>query len=39
MIGAVLFTDPLDDGEITVANGYAAYPGLRRPPLYELFRE
>lgn len=27
MIGAVLFTDPLDDGEITVANGYAAYPG------------
>ncbi|KAF5506389.1 putative glutamate carboxypeptidase [Colletotrichum siamense] len=26
MIGAVLFTDPLDDGEITVANGYAAYP-------------
>ncbi|KAI8245676.1 putative glutamate carboxypeptidase [Colletotrichum sp. SAR 10_99] len=28
MIGAVLFTDPLDDGEITVANGYAAYPAL-----------
>lgn len=27
MIGAVLFTDPLDDGEITVANGYLAYPG------------
>ncbi|KZL77295.1 vacuolar protein sorting-associated protein 70 (peptidase family M28) [Colletotrichum tofieldiae] len=26
MIGAVLFTDPLDDGEITVANGYLAYP-------------
>ncbi|KAF6810755.1 peptidase family M28 [Colletotrichum musicola] len=26
MIGAVLFTDPLDDGEITITNGYAAYP-------------
>lgn len=26
MIGAVLFTDPVDDGEITVANGYTAYP-------------
>ncbi|KAK1466676.1 peptidase family M28 [Colletotrichum cuscutae] len=34
MIGAVLFTDPLDDGEITVANGYLAYPGQSRtePP-------
>ncbi|KAK1718279.1 peptidase family M28 [Colletotrichum lupini] len=30
MIGAVLFTDPLDDGEITVANGYLAYPGQSR---------
>lgn len=26
MIGAILFTDPGDDGNITVANGYAAYP-------------
>lgn len=26
MIGAVLFTDPKDDGNITVAKGYAAYP-------------
>ena len=26
MVGAVIFTDPVDDGEITVANGYAAYP-------------
>lgn len=26
MIGAVIFTDPVDDGEITVANGYKAYP-------------
>lgn len=26
MIGCVLFTDPGDDGNITVANGYAAYP-------------
>ncbi|WPA99987.1 uncharacterized protein RHO25_004607 [Cercospora beticola] len=26
MIGAVLFTDPGDDGNITVAKGYAAYP-------------
>lgn len=22
MIGTVIFTDPVDDGEITVANGY-----------------
>lgn len=27
MVGCVLFTDPLDDGEITVENGYEAYPG------------
>ncbi|KAF2754355.1 Zn-dependent exopeptidase [Pseudovirgaria hyperparasitica] len=26
MAGAVLFTDSLDDGEITTKNGYAAYP-------------
>ncbi|KAL8855938.1 MAG: hypothetical protein Q9178_007452 [Gyalolechia marmorata] len=26
MIGCILFTDPGDDGNITVANGYAAYP-------------
>ncbi|KAH7038487.1 glutamate carboxypeptidase II [Macrophomina phaseolina] len=26
MIGAVIFTDPGDDGNITEANGYAAYP-------------
>ncbi|KAH9897448.1 glutamate carboxypeptidase [Xylariomycetidae sp. FL2044] len=26
MIGAVLFTDTADDGDVTEANGYAAYP-------------
>ncbi|KAJ0302963.1 hypothetical protein Brms1b_011849 [Colletotrichum noveboracense] len=26
MIGAVIFTDPADDGNITVANGYESYP-------------
>lgn len=26
MLGAILFTDPGDDGNITVANGYEAYP-------------
>jgi N-acetylated-alpha-linked acidic dipeptidase len=26
-IGAIIFTDPGDDGENTVANGYEAYPG------------
>ncbi|KAI5359143.1 Putative PA domain, transferrin receptor-like, dimerization domain, peptidase M28 [Septoria linicola] len=26
MIGTVIFTDPGDDGNITIANGYAAYP-------------
>jgi N-acetylated-alpha-linked acidic dipeptidase len=26
MIGCVIFTDPVDDGNITVANGYVAYP-------------
>lgn len=26
MIGTIIFTDPADDGNITVANGYAAYP-------------
>ena len=34
MIGCVLFTDPGDDGNVTEANGYAAYPGmLARLPL------
>jgi N-acetylated-alpha-linked acidic dipeptidase len=27
MAGCIIFTDPLDDGEITEENGYAAYPG------------
>lgn len=27
-VGAVIFTDPADDGEITFANGYKAYPGM-----------
>ncbi len=27
MIGAVIFSDTDGDGEITVANGYKAYPG------------
>ena len=26
MIGCVIYTDPLDDGEITEENGYEAYP-------------
>lgn len=26
MVGCVIYTDPLDDGEITEANGYEAYP-------------
>jgi len=26
MIGCVLFTDPGDDGNVTEAKGYAAYP-------------
>lgn len=26
MIGAILFTDPADDGNVTVDNGYTAYP-------------
>jgi len=28
MIGAVIFTDPVDDGNITVAKGVPAYPGM-----------
>ncbi len=28
MIGVVIFTDTDGDGEITVANGYEAYPGM-----------
>lgn len=31
MIGAVIFTDPGDDGNQTVANGYEAYP--RKSPV------
>lgn len=31
MIGAVIFTDPADDGNITVANGYEAYPSMAEP--------
>jgi hypothetical protein len=27
MIATVIFTDPGDDGNITIANGYEAYPG------------
>ena len=27
MVGAVLFTDPQEDGEIIEANGYKPYPG------------
>lgn len=27
MVGTVIFTDPGDDGEITVENGYEHYPG------------
>lgn len=27
MAGCVIFTDPLDDGIVTEANGYVAYPG------------
>jgi N-acetylated-alpha-linked acidic dipeptidase len=27
MIGTILYTDPLEDGEITEANGYLPYPG------------
>lgn len=26
MIGCIIFTDPLDDGEVTEENGYEAYP-------------
>lgn len=34
MIGAVIFTDPGDDGEVTEANGYKPYPeGPARHPL------
>ena len=29
MIGCVIYTDPQDDGEVTVKNGYLAYPGMR----------
>ncbi|ETI29254.1 hypothetical protein G647_01707 [Cladophialophora carrionii CBS 160.54] len=35
MIGVILFTDTADDGNITEANGYAAYPhGPARNPTY-----
>jgi hypothetical protein len=26
MVGCILFTDPMDDGEVTEKNGYEAYP-------------
>lgn len=33
MLGAIIYTDPGDDGEVTVENGYAAYPdGPARQP-------
>jgi hypothetical protein len=28
MIGCVIYTDPMDDGEITEENGYEAYPSM-----------
>jgi hypothetical protein len=28
MVGAVLYTDPLDDGEVREENGYEAYPSM-----------
>jgi hypothetical protein len=28
MVGAVLYTDPLDDGEVREENGYNAYPSM-----------
>jgi N-acetylated-alpha-linked acidic dipeptidase len=32
MIGAVIFTDPADDGNMTVANGVEPYPRMLRFP-------
>jgi hypothetical protein len=32
MAGCVIFTDPLDDGEVTEKNGYEAYPSKRIQP-------
>lgn len=34
MIGCVIYTDPLDDGDITEENGYAAYPRTSHFPLH-----
>jgi N-acetylated-alpha-linked acidic dipeptidase len=31
MIGAILYTDPLEDGDITEENGYLPYPGATYP--------
>ena len=31
MAGCIIFTDPLDDGEVTEENGYEAYPSSSRP--------
>lgn len=31
MAGCIIFTDPGDDGEVTVKNGYLAYPGMFLP--------
>jgi len=28
MVGCVIYTDPMDDGEITEENGYDAYPSM-----------
>lgn len=32
MAGCIIFTDPLDDGEVTEENGYEAYPSPPSPP-------
>lgn len=29
-VGAIIYSDPGDDGDITVANGYKHYPGMSR---------
>jgi hypothetical protein len=33
MVGCVIYTDPLDDGEVTEENGYDAYPSMYRSAL------
>lgn len=32
MVGCIIFTDPLDDGEVTEENGYEAYPSTSHHP-------